>query len=221
MTPTARGYFSNAREEVMPYLPDKLSRVLEIGCGEGATMALIRDTREDGRRIWAAGIELNEAAASRAQETFDVVHVGDSETVDFAALVGKEPLDAILCLDVLEHLFDPWSLVRRISPLLRPGGRLVASIPNIRQWRFVWRLLIRGDFDYRDAGLLDRTHLRFFVGRTAVDLVTCGGLVLVRKGGTIPFRAGDAKWFLHKLSSGRLDDLLIKQYVVAAEATGA
>ena len=81
-----------------------------------------------------------------------------------------------------------------------PGGRLILSVPNIRHWKFVWRLIARGDFTYRDAGLLDRTHLRFFVRRTAIELATCGGLELVAATSAQGWRFPEPRWWLARLS---------------------
>ncbi len=126
-------------------------------------------------------------------------------------------LDLILCMDVLEHLADPWEVVRRISTLLRPGGRLIVSVPNIRHWKFIARLLFKGDFHYTRDGLLDRTHLRFFVRQTAIDLVRAGGLHVIADHSAQSFRATDPRHWIVKLSGGRLIDLMAKQWIVVGE----
>ena len=124
-----------------------------------------------GRRV-----EVNAAAAKRAEGRLDAVWCADVEEFELGRHIPPASLDLILCLDVLEHLVDPWSVVKQLSALLAPNGRLVVSVPNIRNWKFVVKLLFRGDFSYRDAGLLDRTHLRFFVRQTAVELAEAGAL---------------------------------------------
>jgi hypothetical protein len=108
-------------------------------------------------------------------------------------------------------------MVRRLSPLLAPSGRLILSVPNIRNWKFLWRLAAKGDFRYRDAGVLDRTHLRFFVRDTAIELATCGGLTLVAAVNAHPFTPPDARFFLSRAGGGRLEALLAKQWLVIAE----
>lgn len=210
-------YFKTVRAEIFPHLPPRFSRLLDVGCGAGATVAAIRAAAGAEGPAWVGGIELDEAAAAEAEAHCDRVWQGDIEASRFDEEIGPGSLDVILCLDVLEHLADPWSVVRRLSPLLVPGGRLIVSVPNIRNWKFLWRLTTKADFRYRDAGLLDRTHLRFFVRPTAVELATCGGLVLGHVGSTRPFRPPDARWLLSRLAFGRLDDFMIKQFVVVAE----
>ena len=79
---------------------------------------------------------------------------------------------------MLEHLRDPWSVVRLLHGGLAPGGVIVASIPNVRNFTALAPLLFRNRWRLTDAGVLDRTHLRFFVRESAVELMTSSGLVL-------------------------------------------
>ncbi len=209
-------YFATARTEIEPHLPARVARMLDLGCGEGATTAFVKGKRDVA---WAGGIEIMPDAGKAAEAVCDRVWVGNIETMHPDDEIAPRSLDLILCLDVLEHLADPWSVVQRLSPLLAPGGRLIVSVPNIRNWKFIWRLLTRADFNYTQAGLLDRTHLRFFVRHTAAALATCGGLSLVRAGNAHPWPLSDGRGLLSRLTFGRLDDLMIKQFIVVAEAT--
>jgi 2-polyprenyl-3-methyl-5-hydroxy-6-metoxy-1,4-benzoquinol methylase len=207
-------YFSTARREILPFLPEKVSRLLDLGCGTGATVALVKEARAVE---WAGGVELEAGSAEAARKICDRVWEGDAADLAFAAEIAPASLDLVLCLDVLEHIIDPWAVVRRLSPLLAPGGRLIVSLPNIRNWKLLWRLAIRGDFRYRDAGILDRTHLRFFVRSTAIELATSGGLRLVTAANAQPFAFPDARWLLRRASFGALDELLAKQWLVVAQ----
>jgi 2-polyprenyl-3-methyl-5-hydroxy-6-metoxy-1,4-benzoquinol methylase len=207
-------YYDTARTEIMPWLPPRVARMLDVGCGAGATTAAVRQVREVS---WAGGVEYVEAVAARAESVCDRVWRGDAAAVPLEEEIVPGSLDLVLCLDVLEHMADPWSMVRRLSVLLGPDGRLIVSVPNIRHWKFVWRLASRGDFVYRDAGLLDRTHLRFFVRSTAVELATCGGLKLI---GALPAQAWpmtDPRRLLSTLSGGAFDEWMAKQWLVIAE----
>ena len=94
---------------------------------------------------------------------------------------------------------------------------MIVSVPNIRHWKFIWRLFARGDFAYRDAGLLDRTHLRFFVRSTAVELATCGGLKLVAAVSAQTWPIPDARWLASRLTGGALDEVMAKQWLIVAE----
>lgn len=103
----------------------------------------------------------------------DQVIQGNIEAMELPIEPGS--IDLLLCLDVLEHLVDPWETLRRLAALLRPNGVLVASIPNVRYYRVLLPLMLGGRWDYQDSGILDRTHLRFFTRATAIELVESAG----------------------------------------------
>ncbi len=150
------------------------------------------------RRVPAGGGGAGEAH-------FERLWLGDAAAADFEAEIAPGSLDLVLCLDVLEHMADPWSMVRRLTALIAPGGRLILSVPNIRNYRFIWRLVTRGDFHYRDFGLLDRTHLRFFVKETAVGLAACGGLNVRAVEMTNRMAPHEPRAILNRLAFGRLE----------------
>lgn len=164
-------YYDRIRIDIKPLLPEKVDRVLEIGCGTGNTLAWIKLTR--GSK-WVAGVELNEMAAEKAKSKLDAVYFGNIENISLPLPDGS--LDLILCLDVLEHLVDPWRLMKRLHVLLKPGGVIIFSIPNVRNFRIVLPLVFRGRWDYSSDGLLDKTHLRFFTRKTALALIETAGL---------------------------------------------
>lgn len=84
------------------------------------------------------------------------------------------------------HLPDPWAVVSQLHPLLAPGGCIVASLPNVRNFTVVLPLLLKGEWRYRNTGILDRTHLRFFGFREAVELLSSSGLKLEACEASIP-----------------------------------
>lgn len=207
-------YHGTARTEIFDWLPPQVARMLDVGCGTGATTTAVKQLR-DVR--WAGGIEFVEEVAARAEPVLDRVWRGDAAQAGIEDAIAPKSLDLVLCLDVLEHMADPWAMVRRLSALLRPGGRLIVSVPNIRHWKFLWRLAVRGDFTYRDAGLLDRTHLRFFVRRTAIELATCAGLRLVAVVPAQRWTPTDPRKILARVSGSRSDEWTAKQWLVVAE----
>jgi len=151
------------------------SRVLEFGCATGYMSKALRD------RVGATvvGVELNAEAAQLAEEHLDRVLVGDAEELDLEAELGGERFDAILFADVLEHLRDPGALLRRVRPLVADGGVVVASIPNIAH-ASVRLSLLGGSFRYREQGLLDEGHLRFFTREGVQDLFESSGYLITR-----------------------------------------
>ena len=113
-------------------------------------------------------------AAAIARKRLDVVVEGNVEAMDLPFKLNE--FDLILCLDVLEHLVDPWAVVKRLTTLLKPGGSLIASIPNIKHHSVILPLLFCGRWDYVPAGVLDKTHLRYFTKKTAIELIESSGL---------------------------------------------
>src|SRR5204863_1150032 len=84
-------------------------------------------------------------------------------------------VDCLVCGDVLEHMADPWGVLARLSRWVRDGGQVLACIPNVQHYSVLVDLL-RGRWEYREEGLLDRTHLRFFTFAGVQDLFTRAGL---------------------------------------------
>lgn len=169
-----RNYFAAARGEVLPLLPSGIRRVLELGCGAGGTLELISRNYPG---IETFGMEIVASVADQARTRVDHIFVGNIEAVMPPIEPGS--LDAILCLDVLEHLLDPWAVLARLKTLLAPGGVLIASIPNVQNFRVVLPLL-RGRWEYTAEGLLDRTHLRFFTRASAIALMESSGMKVDR-----------------------------------------
>jgi 2-polyprenyl-3-methyl-5-hydroxy-6-metoxy-1,4-benzoquinol methylase len=205
-------YHARVRPDVLELVPDRADKVLDVGGGIGANVAHLKRM---GKARFGAVADL---VAHQCLPDVDAAFAGDLEQPDVWRRAGSEagPFDAILCLDVLEHLKDPWSTVRECHKLLKPNGVIVASIPNARNYRFVLPLPLKGRLDYTDEGILDRTHLRWFVRSTAVDLMTCSGLALEDVQGRYYARKKD---ILNSATFGVFDDLLFLQYFIRVRRT--
>ncbi len=144
-------------------VPDSARYVLDVGCGVGALGDALRASRP-GRIV--VGIERVPAIAAIASRVLDEVREGDATEILAGLRQDGWRFDVIVFADILEHLADPWSALKLARDLLAPEGRVVASIPNIRNIRILHRLLFRGDWTYEEDGILDRGHLRFFTRGT-------------------------------------------------------
>lgn len=200
----ATAYFSNARADFVRLLPrDTTARILEIGCGTGATGAL---ALARGRAGYYAGVELMESAAQDARDVLSEVVVGDVEQLDLDWQPAE--FDALILSEVLEHLVDPGKLLRRLSRLVRPGGMVLASSPNISHWRVIGEL-INGRFDLADQGVFDRTHLRWFTPATFAGMFESAGFHVEDVGPVTPFSPRVET--LRRITAGRFDHLFMTQ----------
>ena len=162
-------YYAGCNPALLRAVPEEARAILDVGCGEGRLGAALREGRPD-RVVY--GIEMQPDAAARAAGRLDRVFAID--VADRDPPLQPASLDCISFGDVLEHLIDPEAVLRRLRRFLAPGGVVVASIPNI-QHHTILAALLRGDFQYTSAGLLDVTHLRFFTSSTIVKLFLDAG----------------------------------------------
>jgi SAM-dependent methyltransferase len=166
-------YPDYANPELLEKLPLGARTVLDTGSATGALgLAYLR--RNPASRY--LGIELDETDAAIAATRGIEMFTGNAE-VDPLPFELPDGIDCLVYGDVLEHLSDPWALLRRQTEALRAGGTAVVCMPNVEHWSVALRLL-NGSFDYQDAGILDRTHLRWFTPRTMGDALTQAGLEL-------------------------------------------
>lgn len=169
------GYYDSLNHDLLARLPTDARRVLEPGCGAGA---LARAYRQRNPAAHYTGVEKAQAQARQATTTCTNVVHGDIESAAcwqaLDRLRAEEGWDLIVCGDVLEHLLDPLRALAELRLRSTLGGRCIACIPNIGHVSIVQQLL-RAQWHYTDAGLLDRTHLRFFTQPTMIELFRQAG----------------------------------------------
>ncbi len=151
-------YFSYERDEMVPFLPSKCEKVLEVGCAEGG----FRKHFPEECEYW--GVEMNPDAAAKALQSLDKVLVGTFQNV--AQQIPENYFDVVICNDVIEHMEDHAAFIESLKANLNSGGVLVGSVPNVRFQKNLIELLVRRDWEYKDEGILDRTHLRFFTEKS-------------------------------------------------------
>ena len=142
--------------------------------------ALARDYRLSHPEAHWSGIEIDTSYAAAARQHCQRVLVGDIELMlEDPAMAESLQAPCWIFGDSLEHLRDPWQVLRRVRELLPEGGQVCACIPNAQHWSLQARLCL-GQFIYEDSGLLDRTHLRWFTPSTMVSLFEDTGFRILR-----------------------------------------
>lgn len=201
-------YYDHVRTEIRALLPNSPSSILDIGAGAGATLRWLKEMFPNAK---TTGVEINSNLHDQLRKNADVAIIGDVD----ACFPQLQSYDLILCLDVLEHFVDLTSTLRKLSTRLNAGGSVIVSVPNIAHLSISIPLLLQRRFSYSDAGILDSTHLRFFVEQTAVELVNSADLRVTK--GIVTGLDGPRSNLLDRLSFGLLRHHLAKQYVMRGE----
>jgi 2-polyprenyl-3-methyl-5-hydroxy-6-metoxy-1,4-benzoquinol methylase len=210
-------YFSNIRKDIISLIPNNPEqKILEIGAGAGNTLLYIKENRLAGEVM---GIELIEIASSNQKHPLiDKFQIANIEQEDIQA--KEEYFDIIICADVLEHLVDPWSLVDKLSNYLKKDGLLIVSIPNIREWKTLGKIIFKGDFCYQlSGGIMDKTHLRFFCKKNICQMLNTRILSTIYSKPNFMLKVvpeGKKRRILNLLTFRLFEDFLAIQYLFIA-----
>jgi len=199
-----KSYFSGIRNDIIKLIQCNDFNILEIGCGEGNTLV---ELKKQGKAKFVAGIDIVDFNQSSKLDRFVLADI-ETDNIN----LPDEYFDIIICADVLEHLKDPWKTLEKIKKYLKPNGIIIASIPNIREIRTLASILIKGDFQYVDAGILDKTHLRFFCKKNIMELFERTGYKVEKI--TFDLSASPKRKLLLKFSFELLEEFLVVQYLV-------
>ena len=161
-------YYQHARKEIESLLPSEAYTIVDVGCGVGNTARWLKSKFPKSKVIGLEGFPENE---TELRSNVDQAYIVDlnGPTPD----IGKP--DLMLFLDVLEHLPNPEMVLAKLTRTMPIGSKIIVSVPNIANLSVSSELFFRNKFDYRDSGILDRTHMRFFVRDSAVQLVESAG----------------------------------------------
>lgn len=145
------------------------SRVLDVGGSSGYFSEALT---AKGHTVALLDHDPASVATARARG-LDARACDLNSTAAFSAVAGRQ-FDAILFMDVLEHVIDPHTVLLQARALLAPGGRVIVTGPNVAYWAVRLKLL-SGRWDYAETGIMDRTHLRWFTFQTWQDLLASAG----------------------------------------------
>lgn len=160
-------YYDRSRSEALDLLPACPSRILDIGCGRGGVTRALKTRCPQAQSV---GLDLFLDPAYDYAATFDEFAQIDLERD--ALPVDIASFDLVLLLDVLEHLRDPEALLARIAGVAKDGCYFLVSLPNFHYYSNLLTIVRSGRFRYVEAGILDRTHVRFFGFEDAKELLS-------------------------------------------------
>ncbi len=211
--------YTGNRPDVQQLIPDNVQRVLDCGCSVGA---LGEEIAKRPNKPEVCGIELDEQTAQIAKSKLDRVIIGNLDTIDFAEHFQKGYFDCIIFSDVLEHTQDPWGILKNAMPFLNNDGFVIISIPNIRHYTTICNLIFRDYWPYRERGLHDKTHLRFFTLKSIKELCENAGLQIQRleRNYRIYERPHYRNRFAKYLAIPFLRGFLVFQYLIVAKKRG-
>lgn len=193
--------YPGARPDLVERLPPGLGRVLDVGCGAGALGEALLLA---GKATSVSGVDISPEAIRQAGNRLEEAHVVDLDQATAPFPTGS--FDTILYADVLEHLKFPWAVVRSQRSLLRGGGRVFCSLPNVGHYKVLLRLL-RQRWEYEIEGVLDYTHLRFFTRHSLRAMFLAGGY---RVAMASPLYASSLKVrAFNALTLGRIRDIIV------------
>lgn len=196
------------RTDLLSFIAEDTKRILDVGCADGGlTVAL----RQSG--IEVVGLEKDETACTKARERLNQVFPADIE--NFNLPYPKGYFDCILYADVLEHLTEPLTLLKKQRDYLNEDGYVVASVPNIRYYKVIIRLVIGGSWDYSDGGILDKSHIRFFTLVNIIELFDKAGYEITDIRRNIVAARGFG--LLNFLLFSTLNNFLTYQYYIKAK----
>ena len=206
-------YYSHERPELVRQVPVGPGHVvLDLGCGVCAVSSSLKSSGR-AEEVW--GVEVVPEVAERARRNADLDKVLAGDIEKLVDDLPRAHFTHIIAGDVLEHLVDPWAVLGRLRLLLRPGGRFICSLPNIRNLSFIAKLLLAGSFEYRDSGVMDRTHLRFFARKDVLEMFRGAGFHDITIGPARPKRR-----IGYRLARAILGDLIVKSLLVTAVNPG-
>ena len=158
----------------------KPNRILDIGCNRGMIGKTLGQKWKN--KLWAVDVDVN--AIKKASRYYKEIYKVDIEKMNPRS---EAKFDCLIFGDVLEHFIDPWSTLKKcVDQLLKRNGLVIISLPNIVNWHVRWHLAM-GNFVYKQRGLMDITHLRFFTLKSAKLLIGNAGLsILENKVSPIP-----------------------------------
>lgn len=149
-------------------------RVLDVGCATGYLGSRIKDMGN-----YVVGVEISEPAAREARSILNEVYVFDIEN-EWPDKLLMQRFDLAILAETLEHVFSPAEVLEKTRNILKDGGEIIITTPNFMTWTNRLKFLF-GQFRYKDQGMFDFGHIRFFTYNYLKEVLVKSGFELARE----------------------------------------
>lgn len=202
------------RNDVLNLVPPGAKSVLDIGCSTGVLGLAIKVKTQ----AQVVGVDLNTEMAKAAAKRIDKIIIGDVENPETIKKLKNMKFDTIIFADVLEHMQNPWTTLAKLVKHLEHDGHVIASIPNVGHLDTLYNLIVKSYWPYRERGIHDKTHLRFFTLKNIYDLFESAGLTIEKV--SVNYRIIETPHFLNNYAKffafPGLRNFLAFQYLILA-----
>jgi SAM-dependent methyltransferase len=185
------------RNEMIRFITNSPKRTLEVGCREAKHSKLLKETFPSLEETWGIEPDDNELVIQEAKLNLDYF-INDYLTHETKGL-QKNYFDVVIFNDVLEHMYDPWDILIMTKELLTDDGIIVISLPNIRHRSVLIDLIFKDKFEYKQAGILDTTHIRFFTETSMKQMLKDCGYEVIKIENTVNYKNKPVKKILKRI----------------------
>ena len=207
----APDYFSNIRKDLINLIDANAKdlKILEVGAAYGETLYYLK---QNGIAAEAVGVDIFEDAKNNQNyKPLDRFIFGDIEKIELPEY--NQYFDLILLPDVLEHLFEPKSVLQTLKKYLKEDGKIIVSMPNIRYYSALYKIVFKGDFKYEESGIFDYTHVRFYCRKNIQELLETAGYTILKQESSIKnYQGKSLSKLINLITFGIFEEFFSTQY---------
>lgn len=207
----APDYFSNIRKDLINLIDANAKdlKILEVGAAYGETLYYLK---QNGIASEAVGVDIFEDVKNKQNyKPLDRFIFGDIEKIELPEY--NHYFDLILLPDVLEHLFEPKSVLETLKKYLKEDGKIIVSMPNIRYYSALYKIVFKGDFKYEESGIFDYTHVRFYCRKNIQVLLETAGYTILKQESSIKNYQGESlSKLINLITFGIFEEFFSTQY---------
>lgn len=205
----SKEYFSGIRLDLISLIKKTNVKILEIGAAYGETLYYLK---QNGIASEVVGIDLFEDKQNpQHYKSVDNFIFGNIEEINLEQY--NNYFDIILLPDVLEHLFEPKKVLQNVKKYLTDDGQIILSMPNIRHYSAIKKIVFNGDFRYEESGIFDYTHVRFYCRKNIQELLENAGYQVVKQESSIKnYKGKSVSKFINLITLGVFEEFFSKQY---------